>query len=222
MDATWGISITRNIWVSCWHEVFAIINLCRYCIAYKEFYCLWNEGLYIATRDSLASSFYALVKRSYFKICSALTVDSWESVSPAVTQWVKWCSLLPGFPTQGLRNTQSNNLLLYLSIFLELCSWPRTPCRWTQNSLKSRGFCQELVLWYVVRGDWSPMNQSLVVIWNHRRCQVPCTNWWICISKKAGRSPRSLFSWLQSSSLKELTLGSRGGQSDEIGSDIQI
>lgn len=181
--------------------------------------CLWNEGLYIAKRDSLASALYALVKRSYFKICCALTVDSWESLSPSLTQCFKWLSLLPGVPTQGVRNTQSNNLLLFL--FLELCSWARTTCRWTQNSVKIRVFCQELVL-YVIRDDWSPLNQSLIVICNHKRCQVPCTNWQIRVSKKAeGSSSRSLFSWLQSSWFL-LTLGSREGQPDQIAIDIQV
>jgi len=32
-----------------------------------------------------------------------------------------------------------------------------------QDFVKSRVFCQELVSWYVIRRDWSPINQSLVV-----------------------------------------------------------
>lgn len=59
---------------------------------------LWNEGLYTEKRDSLAPTLHALVRWSYFKICNVLTVDSWESEFWAVTEWVKWCSLLPGEP----------------------------------------------------------------------------------------------------------------------------
>lgn len=37
MDATWGISITRSILVSNWHETFAIVKPYSYCIVYGEF-----------------------------------------------------------------------------------------------------------------------------------------------------------------------------------------
>lgn len=135
MDTTWGISITRNILVSCWHEVFVvtiiiITKLYHSCNAYKKSapyevkVCTSKKKVY------LSSTLYALV-RSYFKIYNVLTVDSWEPEFSAVTEWVK----LPGEPLSPIIF-----FLLFLRIFSELCSWPRTPlcCSWTQSSVKSR------------------------------------------------------------------------------------